>query len=87
VNRPAPIPAEAETPVNANTIYMVGEIVLALGILTRKVKELRTAHDSASAVGQKLAAEEVSRISGQLKVCADILVRDGVKSLNRRSRV
>jgi hypothetical protein len=69
-----------------NQKWMVGEIVLAHQILDRKINALRSQNQEQSAVGQKLAAEEVSRLAEQLKVCADIIVRKSTEHLNRRSR-
>lgn len=69
----------------SNTGWMVGEIVLAHQILNRKIAALRGANQGKSSVGQKLCAEEVSRLAEQLKVCADIIVRKSTEHLNRRS--
>jgi hypothetical protein len=67
--------------------WMVGEIVLAHQILTRKINDLRARNQDRTAVGQKLAAEEVSKIAGQLKVCADIIVKQSAEYLNRSARL
>lgn len=69
----------------SNTGWMIGEIVLAHQILNRKIAALRGANQGKSSVSQKLAAEEVSKIAEQLKVCADIVVRKTAEHLNRRS--
>jgi hypothetical protein len=68
-----------------NSNWMIGEIVLAHQILNRKIASLRGANQGKSSVSQKLAAEEVSKIAEQLKVCADIIVRKSAEHLNRRS--
>lgn len=70
----------------SNTCWMIGEIVLAHQILNRKIAALRGANQGKSSVGQKLCAEEVSRIAEQLKVCADIVVRKSAEHLNRSPR-
>jgi hypothetical protein len=70
----------------ANQRWMIGEIVLAHQILNRKIAALRGANQGKSSVSQKLAAEEVSRLAEQLKVCADIVVRKTTEHLNRKSR-
>jgi hypothetical protein len=69
-----------------NQRWMVGEIVLAHQILARKINNLRAANEAQSAVSQKLHAEEVAKMAGQLKVCADIIVRTSAEYLNRRPR-
>lgn len=69
----------------ANQSWMIGEIVLAHQILNRKIAALRGANQGKSSVGQKMCAEEVSKIAEQLKVCADIIVRKSAEHLNRRS--
>jgi hypothetical protein len=70
----------------SNTGWMISEIVLAHQILNRKIAALRGANQGKSSVSQKLAAEEVSRLAEQLKVCADIIVRKTTEHLNRKSR-
>jgi hypothetical protein len=70
----------------SNTGWMISEIVLAHQILNRKIAALRGANQGKSSVSQKLAAEEVSKIAEQLKVCADIIVRKTTEHLNRKSR-
>ena len=70
----------------SNSSWMISEIVLAHQILNRKIAALRGANQGKSSVCQKLAAEEVSRLAEQLKVCADIIVRKTTEHLNRRPR-
>jgi hypothetical protein len=91
VNRPAPIPAEAEASGSETDWFkvqgwMVGEIILAHQILGRKINNLRTQNQGHSAVAQKLAAEEVGRLAGQLKTCADIVARQSAEYLKRKPR-
>ncbi len=69
-----------------NTHWMIGEIVLAHQILGRKISALKLQNAEKSTIGQKLAAEEVSRLAEQLKVCADIIVRKSAEFANRRPR-
>jgi len=69
-----------------NQMWMIGEIVLAHEILKRKIAKLIADNEARSAVSQKLAAEEVSRLAEQLRVCADIIVRTSTEHLNRRPR-
>lgn len=69
----------------SNTNWMIGEIVLAHQLLNTRIATLRGANHGKSSVCQKLAAEEVSKIAEQLKVCADIVVRKTAEHLNRRS--
>lgn len=70
----------------ANTAWMIGEIVLAYQILGRKINETRKQNEAQSRVGQKLAAEETSKLAEQLKVCSDIVVNKSTEYVNRRSR-
>jgi len=84
---PAPSPTtEQEPDFYSNQKWMIGEIVLAQQILGRKINELRKQNEARTAVGQKLAAEEVSRIAEQLKVCADIICRTSAEYSKRRPR-
>jgi hypothetical protein len=83
---PAIKQTEQEPDWYANQSYMINEIVLAHQILKRKIDKLRTENQARSAVSQKLAAEEVSRLAEQLKVCADIVVRTSSEFLKRRPR-
>lgn len=83
---PAKQPAAQEPDFYDNTAWMVGEIVLAHQILGRKINALRSQNAAKTAVGQKLAAEEVARVADQLKVCADIIVRKSTEFANRRPR-
>lgn len=71
----------------SNSHWMVGEIVLAHQILGRKISELRSQNAAKTSVGQKLAAEEVSRLAEQLKTCSDIIVRKSVEYIKRETRV
>jgi hypothetical protein len=86
MNKHEPIQAVQEPGFYSNTQWMIGEIVLAHQILNRKIAALRTENEAMSAVSQKLAAEEVSRIAEQLKVCADIIVRKSAEYVNRSPR-
>jgi hypothetical protein len=83
---PAIKQTEQEPDFYSNQSWMISEIVLAQQILARKINDLRAANDARSAVSQKLHAEEVARISEQLKACADIVVRKSAEFLNRRPR-
>jgi hypothetical protein len=86
MSTPAIKQTEREPDWFVNQNYMIGEIALAHQILKRKIDNLRTENQARSAVSQKLAAEEVSRLADQLKVCADIIVRTSAEYLNRRPR-
>lgn len=68
----------------ANQAWMIGEIVLAHQILNRKIAALRAANHGKSSVSQKLAAEEVSKLAEQLKLCSDIVARKSAEYLNRK---
>lgn len=83
---PAKQTAAQEPDFYDNQSWMVGEIVLAHQILARKIKDLRNQNVAKTAVGQKMAAEEVARIAEQLKVCADIIARKSAEFANRRPR-
>lgn len=77
---------EQEPDWHKNQSWMIGEIVLAHQILARKIAKLRSQNEARTAVGQKLAAEEVAKMAEQLKVCADIIVRTSTEYLKRRPR-
>lgn len=86
MTQPQRVNAEQEPDFYSNQSWMIGEIVLAHQILNRKIANLRGANEGKSAVSQKLAAEEVSRIADQLRVCADVIVRKSAEHLNRSAR-
>lgn len=86
MNAPAKQTAAQEPDFYQNQGWMVGEIVLAHQILARKIKDLRSQNEAKTAIGQKIAAEEVARIADQLKVCADIIARKSAEFANRRPR-
>lgn len=68
------------------TGFAVGEIELGLRVLTAKIRDLKQGNEQGSAVQQKLAAEKISEVSGQIKALADTLVRVTISHLNRRPR-
>lgn len=68
------------------TGFAVEEIVLGVGVLTTKVRALKSSNAIASAVAQKFAAEDVSKIAGQIKMMADMLARVTINHLNRKPR-
>jgi hypothetical protein len=86
MSQPEHATEESEPDFFSNQSWMIGEIVLAHQILNRKIASLRGANQGKSSVSQKLAAEEVSKIAEQLKVCADIIVRKSAEHLNRSPR-
>jgi hypothetical protein len=86
MSQPEHATGESEPDFFSNQSWMIGEIVLAHQILNRKIASLRGANQGKSSVSQKLAAEEVSKIAEQLKVCADIIVRKSAEHLNRSPR-
>jgi hypothetical protein len=68
------------------TRFAVDEIELGLRVLTAKARDLKQGNDVGSAAQQKLAAEQISKISGQIKALADTLVRVSISHINRRPR-
>lgn len=93
MNRTTETTKAAQKPVNppepdfyAAQSWMVGEVILAEQILRRRINDLRNRNQERSAVAQKLAAEEVAKIAGQLKTCADIIARQSAEFLNRKPR-
>lgn len=67
--------------------FAITEIILSMADLTAKVNSLRQGNSAGSAVQQKLAAEEVSKIARQIQTMADTISRVTIAHLNRRSRV
>lgn len=68
------------------TSWAVQEIELGLRVLAAKTRDLKRGNETGSAVDQKLAAEQISKLAGQIAVLADTLVRVSVSHLNRRPR-
>lgn len=68
------------------TSFAVGEIELGLKVLGTKVRDLKNGNDAGSAVQQKIAAEQISKVAGQIQILADTLVRVSVSHINRRPR-
>jgi hypothetical protein len=71
----------------AGTGFAIGEIELGLRVLTAKLRDLKQGNATGSAVQQKLAAEKISTVAGQMKMLADTLVRVSISHLNRRPRI
>lgn len=68
------------------TSWAVGEIELGLRVLAAKTRDLKRGNETGSAVDQKLAAEQISKVASQIQILADTLVRVSVSHLNRRPR-
>lgn len=83
----AEIPEKEDPDFYSNSKWMIGEIVLAYAIIGRKIDALKIENAEKSVVGQKLMAEEIATLAGQLKVCADIIVRKSAEHAARRPRV
>lgn len=81
--QPAP---EQEPDFYTGTSFAVEEILLGMNVLQAKVRNLKQGNDTGSAVQQKLAAEDVSKIAGQIKMMADTVARVTISHLNRRPR-
>ncbi|WP_029581991.1 hypothetical protein [Bradyrhizobium sp. URHD0069] len=84
-HEPSPV-AEQEPDFFTGTSFAVSEIVLGLKVLQAKVRNLTQGNDAGSSVQQKLAAEEISKVSGQIKMMADLITRVTVAHLARRPR-
>lgn len=81
-----PEPSDAETPTfYTGTWFLVDEIDLGLSVLTAKVRALKEGNHHRAAVTQKLAAEEISKVAGQIKSMADTLTRVTIEHVNRKS--
>lgn len=68
------------------TSFLVDEILLGMNVLQTKVRGLKQGNVARSAVQQKLQAEEVSKIAGQIGSMADTITRVTISHLNRRPR-
>lgn len=62
------------------------EIELGMKVLTAKVRDLRAAQDGNHAVSMKLAAEDVEKVSNQIRNLAAQVVRTTLRHINRRPR-
>jgi hypothetical protein len=86
VRAPAAKPAEQES-FYTGTGFAVTEILLSMNELQAKLANLRQGNSPGSAVQQKLAAEAISRVAGQIKTMADTIARVTIAHLNRKPRV
>jgi hypothetical protein len=68
------------------TGFAVTEILLSMNDLQAKLANLRQGNKTGSAVQQKLAAEDISRVAGQIKTMADTIARVTISHLARRPR-
>ena len=66
--------------------FACGEIELSVAQLKTWSDSLTVGNKIRSAVQQKLAAEEVSKIAGQVRALADVLVRMSAKHDQRSSQ-
>lgn len=82
----APAPKQEQPTFFTGTSFAVEEIKLGLNVLTAKVRDLEQGNRVGSAVQQKLAAEKIAEVSGQIKILADTLARVSISHLNRRPR-
>jgi hypothetical protein len=82
----APAAKQQEPTFFTGTSFAVGEIELGLRVLAAKTRDLKRGNETGSAVDQKLAAEAISKLAGQIAVLADTLVRVSCAHLNRRPR-
>lgn len=87
MNAPAKQPTQREPSFFSGTSFAVEEIILGMNVLQAKIRNLKQGNTTGSAVQQKLAAEDVSKISGQIKMMADMIARVTIAHINRRRRV
>jgi hypothetical protein len=87
VSAPAATPVEQDSNFYTGTGFAVTEILLSMNDLQAKLANLRQGNKTGSAVQQKLAAEDISRIAGQIKTMADTIARVTIAHLNRKPRV
>lgn len=73
-------------PFFTGTGFLVGEIELGVSVLGAKVRALQEGNRHCAAVTQKLSAEEISKIAGQIKMMADTLSRVTIQHINRKPR-
>jgi len=87
MNAPAKMQNADEPSIFRGTGFACTEIILSMEQLSAKVKALRQANRSGSAVDQKLAAEAVSKISRQIQTMADTISRVTIDHINRKPRI
>lgn len=78
--------AQANEDVFHGTSMLAGEIGLGLKVLVRKVRDLQRANDAGNAIDQKLTAESIAKLSGQIQTLAETTARVTVRHLARRPR-
>lgn len=83
---PAKQAAAPEPTFFTGSSFAVVEIELSLQQLTEKVRSLKQGNTAGSAVQQKLASEDISKIATQIKAMADVITRTTLAHINRRPR-
>jgi hypothetical protein len=68
------------------TSFAVGELALSYRQLDSAIRDLANGNARGIAVDQKLAAERIQKITGQMNILSSTLVRVSVNHLNRRPR-
>jgi hypothetical protein len=86
MNAPKQQQAEQSPDFFTGTSFAVDEILLGMSVLQAKVRNLKQGNDTGSAVQQKLAAEDISKVAGQIQSLADVITRVTITHLNRRPR-
>lgn len=84
---PAVKQIEQEPNIYYGTSFIVEELELGLGVLSRKVRDLKAGNARGSAVDQKLAAEQLAKTAEQMKCLADVVTRVTLNYINRKPRV
>lgn len=79
-------PEPRQTTFYTGTSFAVGEIELGLKVLSAKVRDLKNGNESGSAIQQKLASEQIAKVSSQINALAETLVRVSISHINRRPR-
>lgn len=83
---PAKQPAAQEPTFFTGVSFAVSEVELSLQQLVDKVRSLKQGNTTGSAVQQKLASEDISKIASQIKAMADVITRTTLTHINRRPR-
>lgn len=77
---------EQEPDIFTGLSFSIDETLLGLNVLSAKVRALKHSHTTRNISALKLGAEEVAKISGQIKLLNDHLAGVCVRHMARRPR-
>lgn len=87
MSTPAIKQTEQEPDIYGGCGFVIEELELGINVMSRKIRDLKSANQRGSAIDQKLASEQLAKTAGQMKCLADVVTRVTLNFINRRPRV